>query len=95
MLKIGLLFNNLLFIIHGQITQEFLRLRSEIFRVLFLYEYKLIGKFSNLHSVTLNVHTYPLAKELRLEAMDVFKRNMLAEKSTKIVKTKKYLQRSV
>ena len=35
--------------IHGQITGEFLGLKKDIFRVLFLYEHKHIGIYSNLH----------------------------------------------
>ena len=35
--------------LYGWITQEFLRLLCKMFRVLFLYELKHIGGFSDLH----------------------------------------------
>ena len=46
-LKISLLFKKFINFT-GKITREFLGLRNEIFRVLFLYEHKDIGIFSNL-----------------------------------------------
>ena len=38
--------------LHGQITQEFLGFRIKISSIIFLYEHKYIGGFSNLHEYT-------------------------------------------